>query len=93
MIRDLRPSKDAKGGLSGDDGPPLEHANQSLGAQSTIKKSGETKQGEKRKMQTPKQKRENKKTKKEPKLKVRDLKPSKDAKGGDYPPLKDPWIP
>jgi hypothetical protein len=29
-----------------------------------------------------------KKTKKDPKLKVRDLKPSKDAKAGEYPPWK-----
>ena len=38
-------------------------------------------------MKSKDQKKKNK-TKKEPKLKVRDLKPSKDAKGGDQP---DVW--
>jgi hypothetical protein len=38
---------------------------------------------------------EEKKSKKEPKLRVRDLKASKDARGGDTPPTdwKDRWNP
>jgi hypothetical protein len=47
-------------------------------------------------MQTKQERQERKKkTKKEPKLKVRDLKASKDAKGG-YDPTqagKSPWVP
>jgi hypothetical protein len=37
-----------------------------------------------------KQKQKNKKTKKEPKLKIRDLKPSKNARGGAEPPTWKP---